>query len=169
LIDAGACAALVEVLKVAETDATRSAIAFSISSISEIENGRVALIDAGACAVLVEALKVAEINHTRCSISLAIGYLCWIEEGRVASIDAGACAALVEVLKVAETDATAKDLQASPPVYPTQRSVVHGTPVKREGEGRTKGGRRLTGDPVLPFRAHDDVVHVAHGFAVAGP
>jgi hypothetical protein len=59
-----ACAALVEALKVAETDDSRCSIAFQISLLAEIENGRVALIAAGACASLVEALKVAEDSYT---------------------------------------------------------------------------------------------------------
>jgi hypothetical protein len=67
LIDAGACAALVEALKVAVVDNLNVQmsighlldITYAIREIARIWEGLVALIAAGACAALLNALSTA--------------------------------------------------------------------------------------------------------------
>ena len=91
---AGACVALVEALKVAEEDDTRSNIAWAMGLLAKSEEGRAGLAGAGACGALVEALNVAQADVTRGNISRAMGNLAWSEEGRAGLAAAGACAAL---------------------------------------------------------------------------
>ena len=38
-----------------------------------------------------------------------------------------------------------------------------------QNECQWNGAEDVTGNPILALTAHNDVVHVAHGFAAAGP
>jgi hypothetical protein len=59
LAAAGACGALVEALKVAEDDDTRSNIAWVMCKIAEHEEGRAGLAGAGACGALEAAERMS--------------------------------------------------------------------------------------------------------------
>ena len=93
------CGALVEALKIAENDNSRSKILPIINNLSETEKGRAAFIAAGACGALVEALQVAEADDSRSEIETSIENLCEVQEGC-----SDACRALVEALSIAEND-----------------------------------------------------------------